>query len=575
MRNMATSDQLLGTGLIQDPGSIPLVVAVAGHRDPRLEDIHLLRQQFRSLISELMAQLPSTPIILLNGLAAGMDSEAAEVFLELVADERRKPDRPRHQLVAALPKPRQRYASEDFNSGDHEHARLQRLLSMCDAVLDGSNCVELASRKGSDHSSRCYGMQSEFLVRHCYLLVAFTNGVDSEQTGGTSQTVSMQRGEVYPLFMHVNEVIAAREPGIVVEIATPRISDEGPTCTAGAISYWGENLDGGRLDVETVESLKVPDLTALLNTPHIPARLEAINRELHRYPPAPVYDTGIQSSLWLYADAMANEQKQAYMRLCRAVMVVSVLLGLSISQQEWQAIGLLIVLAAVIMFPKLQQGPKLAFIQWRCLAESLMVTDFWCATGIEADTADLFHSQTNQNFAWIRTVLRARRLQLLSAHSNPENIPAFSAAIDCCKQWISGQERWLGKAISRQQKWDQRYLTLGGMSFLLALLMAIAYTVWEKRIPQLLPETCIGLAVAFFGYRELMGYSDTNARYGRSRSQFARGRKALACAKPDRDDPDLLAYRKRLVVEAVGREKIDELNDWVGDQLQRVYRPGG
>ena len=76
--------QLTGTGLLQDPGAIPLVVAVAGHRDPIPEDIPLLRQKFRELISELMTQLPSTPVVLLNGLAAGMDSEAAEVFLELV-----------------------------------------------------------------------------------------------------------------------------------------------------------------------------------------------------------------------------------------------------------------------------------------------------------------------------------------------------------------------------------------------------------------------------------------------------------------------------------------------------------
>lgn len=565
----------MGTGLLQDPGAIPLVVAVAGHRDPIPEDVPLLRQKFRTLLSELITRLPSTPIVLLNGLAAGMDSEAAEVFLDVIAAERRHSGRPQHQLIAALPKPRWLYASEDFNSDDYGRQRLEHLLSRCDAILDPSNCMELACPIGADNNSRCYGKQSEFLVRHCYLLVAFSNGLDSEQIGGTSQTVSMQRGEVYPLFMQVNEVIAAREPGVVVELATPRISDQNPICKAGEITYWGENLDGGRIDSETVESLKVPDLTALLNTPRIPARLEVINKELHKYPPSPVYDTGVQSSLWLYADAMANNQKQAYMRLCRGVMLVSVLLGLSISQQEWQAIGLLVVLAAVIVFPKLQQGPKLAFIQWRCLAESLQVTDFWGATGIDADTADLFHSQTNQNFAWIRTVLRARRLQLLSAHSNPEHLPPFDDAINCCSQWIGGQEEWLTKAITRQQRWDQRYLSLGGASFLLALLLAIAYTVWDQRVPQLLPEACIGLAVAFFGYRELMGYSDTNARYGRSRSQFARGRKALACAKPDRDDPDLLAFRQRLVIEAVGREKIDELNDWVGDQLQRVYRPGG
>jgi hypothetical protein len=110
----------------------------------------------------------------------------------------------------------------------------------------------------------------------------------------------------------------------------------------------------------------------------------------------------------------------------------------------------------------------------------------------------------------------------------------------------------------------------------LALVLAIAYWLGGAEvIHQLWPETLIGITVASFGYRELLGYSDTNARYGRSRSQFARAREALSLARPDPQDPSMLAVRQRLVVEAVGREKIDELNDWVGDQLQRVYTPAG
>jgi hypothetical protein len=29
------------------------------------------------------------------------------------------------------------------------------------------------------------------------------------------------------------------------------------------------------------------------------------------------------------------------------------------------------------------------------------------------------------------------------------------------------------------------------------------------------------------------------------------------------------------VMEAMGREKLDELNDWISDQIQRIHRPGG
>jgi hypothetical protein len=182
---------LLATGLVQDPGSVPLVVAVVGHRDPRPQDLPVLRERFCELIRELFSSLPHTPLILLNGLAAGMDSDAAEVFLELIAEHSQHHQHtPQHQLVAALPKPRQLYMEEDFPESGFERTRLERLLDRCHAVLDGDNCPELGLPKPASGqirdpwNSTCYGRQGIFLARHCYLLVAFSNGIDSGKVGG-------------------------------------------------------------------------------------------------------------------------------------------------------------------------------------------------------------------------------------------------------------------------------------------------------------------------------------------------------------------------------------------------------
>ena len=49
----------------------------------------------------------------------------------------------------------------------------------------------------------------------------------------------------------------------------------------------------------------------------------------------------------------------------------------------------------------------------------------------------------------------------------------------------------------------------------------------------------------------------------------------MAAARPEPHNPLMLQVRQRLVIEAIGRDKIDELNDWVGDQLQRDYTPAG
>ena len=568
------------TGLVQDPGAIPLVIAVAGHRDPQPDKIEQLKETFRQHLRQLMAEVPYTPIILLNGLAAGMDSEAAEVFLEETRPEMiHDINKPNHQLVAVLPKPVNQYLQEDFPAHEAGQARLKKLLKRCSAILDPENCIDLIPEEEA-HSEdnrfnrsqdRCYAKQSEFLVRHCYLLIAFFNGEDSLKAGGTGQTVAMQRGDIYPLFMHVNEVIAAREPGILIDIRTPRQSDKKSLADACKAYYWREMTDTNQTQANA--SLQAQTVNDLIKTSKVAKDLDKINKELLRYPPTRKYDSNLESSLWLYADAMANKQKKSYMRLCKFIMAGSIVVSLSISQQDWQAIGLLIVLSAVILFPKLQQGPKLEFIQWRCLAESLQVTDFWGAIQITTDTADLFHSQTNQNFGWIRTVLRGRRIQLLAIQSKPEGRPSFSDAMTCCARWIQGQERWLTHTINKQEKWNSAFTMLGLACFSLALGFAISYTIFKQSIPEVLAEGLIGIAVAVFGYKELIGYGDTNARYSRSRVQFSRGGKALSSVASSDVDNETLQWRQRLIVEAVGREKIDELNDWIGDQLQRVYRP--
>jgi len=76
-------------------------------------------------------------------------------------------------------------------------------------------------------------------------------------------------------------------------------------------------------------------------------------------------------------------------------------------------------------------------------------------------------------------------------------------------------------------------------------------------------------------YSNLIGYGATADRFSRSLRQFQRGKEALAVIElaPGARASDQ-QVRRLIVVEAVGREKLDELNDWVASQLQRVYAPG-
>jgi sulfite reductase beta subunit-like hemoprotein len=76
-------------------------------------------------------------------------------------------------------------------------------------------------------------------------------------------------------------------------------------------------------------------------------------------------------------------------------------------------------------------------------------------------------------------------------------------------------------------------------------------------------------------YSDLIGYAETADRYQRSLCQFERGQTALSILSQDVEErPERAKARQRIVVEALGREKLDELNDWVAGQLERSYAPG-
>jgi len=562
-------------GLLQDPGAVPLVIAVAGHRDPRPEYVPLLRENFERQLEQLLDSFPHTPLLMLNGLAEGMDSEAAEVFLEVVAADRMRRGAlaPHHQLVGALPKTPEGYR-EDF-ADPKALSRLEHLLSRCDGVLHPGNCRDLdltasdppAGIEADD--SACYGHQGVFLVRHCYLLFGFFDGVETQLVGGTSQTVSMQRGDIHPLFVSVDEVLANKEPGALVLHHTPRMKAGSPVETPGAIRFWS-GLPTAKPPMPS-DGIRLP--SDLLT---IPNRLERINAQLQKPGfEATCYNAaeGRYTKLWSFADYRATASKRRYEQWCRVLVIAGFVLVLlaqlsPVAQGLWWALLLL----AFVVFPKLQQGPKLDFIAQRCLAECLTVQHLWIALGVDDDAADLFHSRSNADLGWIRTVLRAVRVQLLAFHTSEPLV--YDNAVFKAQIWIDGQVEFLTKKIRLFLRQARLWRNI---AVLLAISAIIVATVQSLPISdgQLAPWVVVLLAgfASSLAYSNLIGYADTADRYQRSLRQFERGQRGLALLERDQAEEAAL-QRQQIVVEALGREKLDELNDWVAGQLQRVYAPG-
>jgi len=559
---------LLAHGLRQDPGAVPLVIAVVGHRDPIAEVMPLLQEHLRQQLEQLVLELPHTPLVMLNGLAEGIDTMAAGVFLEVVAADRdqRGSATPQHLLVAALPKTPELYRG-DFETTEALDA-LEGLLKRCDAVLHPGNCADLCIPPSPDGQSRppddpaSYGQQGVFLVRNSYLMFAFYDGIDTFLVGGTSQTVAMHKGLIHPLFVSVEEVLNKQESGVLVVHHTPRRKPGSPLQGAGEIHYWPDNGCSGV--VIPTHLLAIPKRLEEMNTESLQPGLEGID-----------YGEGLNTRLWSLANAKAIENKKQYEFLCRCLVILGFVLVLlaqlmTFGRGLWW--GLLLV--AFLLFPKWQERPKQEFISQRCLAECLSVQHLWVSTGIDDSAADLFLSRSHSELGWIRTVVRSVRIQLLGIYTHESRLEP--EALQRAQQWIEGQVSYLTKAIRTIGGKAMRWRIIASVLAVVAVFVAIIQSLLQ--MPDWLGNWVEVLLAGFasaIGYRELMGYQDTRERYALSLEQFMRAQDALATIDPAITQHSLRSHhREKIVVEAIGREKLDELNHWVGDQLQRVYAPG-
>jgi hypothetical protein len=559
---------LLAHGLLQDPGAVPLVIGVVGHRDPIAEVLPLLESHLRQQLQQLIRELPHTPLVMLNGLAEGIDTMGARVFLEVVAGDRasRGAQAPHHQLIAALPKTPEQYR-DDFETSE-ALAALEDMMQRCDAVLHPGNCSDLCVPVSPDGQPRsaddpaCYGQQGVFLVRNAFLLFAFYDGVDTFLVGGTSQTVAMQKGLIHPLFVSMEEVLNKQEAGMLVVHHTPRRKPGSPQTDPGAISYW-PNCNS------TAVVIPGPLLA-------IPKLIEGLNAEIAK-PGFEIvdYGEGTYTRLWSLANREAIKNKNEYELLCRILVILGFVLVLlaqlmSFGQGLWW--GLLLV--AFLLFPRWQERPKQEFISQRCLAECLSVQHLWAATGIDDSAADLFLSRSHSELSWIRTVVRSVRIQLLSLYNRESRHEP--EALQKAEQWLQGQVDYLKKTIRiltvKALRWRQVAGILAVTAVIVALLQSLPQT------PDTMGAWVVVLLAGFasaIGYRELMGYQDTKERYEISLDQFQRAQEAMSAINPSIEQQSLRSdEREKIVIEAIGREKLDELNHWVSGQLQRVYAPG-
>jgi hypothetical protein len=87
-------------------GPLPFVISVTGHRDLVAEDLPLIKEMVKAKLTDLIEKYPTTPIVLLTGLAEGADRLVSHIALDLSIG-----------IIAVLPMEMEEY-EKDFESAE-------------------------------------------------------------------------------------------------------------------------------------------------------------------------------------------------------------------------------------------------------------------------------------------------------------------------------------------------------------------------------------------------------------------------------------------------------------------------
>jgi hypothetical protein len=219
------------------PDRLPLVIGVTGHRDLRDADLPKLEREVQSIIATLQNDYfggeGETPILLLSALAEGADRLVARVALARGA-----------KLIAPLPLPPEEYR-RDFEPGlkAGNAAEFDALLAQAIAApiipFTPGNSLE-AVRADTAKRSEQYRAVGAFIVRHCNVLIAISDGSDKDMAvGGSAEVIKFKR-EGIPLAVSgsARASLDGSEVGPVVQVLAPR-QKAGSAADKVVVPPWG------------------------------------------------------------------------------------------------------------------------------------------------------------------------------------------------------------------------------------------------------------------------------------------------------------------------------------------------
>ena len=509
------------------------MVAATGHRDLLSADIDHLKNLVRNVLVELADSMPSTPLLVLTGLADGADQLVAQVALENGID-----------FAAVIPMPLALYSEQMSDDGQRGLRRLYEKAAL-KIHLPMEDLSEEQLRSSEPLRIERYQTLASFMTAHSQTVIALWDGLDSELKGGTAEVVSRT-------LRRFEEPTQSEERAVsksVYHIVTPRRSNSELPNEFEIRQLWptNESTSNRRDDCAAVrtdldhfnhavaEAMEGPNsqiAEGLLDKRHqfsLSAFLHHV-AAAHRFADRVSLRFGKKRNLFLVLILALTLIGISGLELHSDVLSHLDYLWLIFPVSVSAAVGLFI-LAKRLRIENL-------FLDSRSLAEALRVQFYWGLSGIEEPVSKFYLRHQTQSIDWIRNALINISLFQAEASSTPTNKEGLQATLDL---WVQAQASWYSMKGDRQRKTLARLEQIANrslcivviFSFLIALSLLLPapwHSAWRLLVHEHLngilhlliavPSIALGI---FKIWVDQAGYDEQVRNYSHMANMFANG----------------------------------------------------
>ena len=558
-----------------DRFTLPLAVAVTGHRDLVKSEIPALREHAKEFLSDLRDRFPNRQLSILSGLAEGADRLVADVAIELGIS-----------LAAVLPMPIKQYEA-DFQS-QSSLDEFHRLCAAADQVLElpiarDSTLNDIAQ----DHDRRNwqYAQLGVFLCAHCHILLALWDGRYTGRIGGTGEVVKFHHDDHMQGFtsksLATQQMLVDDESDLVYHLVCSRDREDGapPAEFSVCDGMWftKDRHEPRTKDIPAQhQSIFARSGEFSADARQYSERIAAEKYSLASEEKSPFLPDGIESidRLFGVADWLAIHYQKKTLTTLQAVHALAFLMGMmfmmysDFDAQTFYMIAFLTLfgLAALVRYVAQKRAWQRKYLDYRALAEGLRVQFYWAAAGVNNEneskfTHDNFLQAQDPELGWIRNVMRVAGL---TCDAKRQRDPAGLAfAID---EWIgdraSGQLGYYRKK-SRERVHKKRFTDrLGLASLLVSVAVVLVLVITGNDLPEeLFSPLMILMGALLLAYAIRQGYAYSTAeselikQYEFMLRIFHNARRRLDAARD--------AGEQRQVLQALGGSALDEHAEWI------------